>query len=150
LNRTGFSESEKQALLSPQGLVLHSFHKYDPKTTAGPIPTINVLALPNGTKSDKEFLMALKSSFERRQSLLPDFAYEVEPRLIKSGALSAVEMIVRFALPTRDGSKVSVRARTLAIPVGSALIQFSFTEPTTESNDKVYAAFEGSIVVQGP
>ena len=152
LKRSGLSAEEQKAILSksPGGVPLHSFQKHDPKVTAGFIPTINVIALPNSPGSNERLLAAAKKSLEQNRSSLPEFAYELEPRLIKSDQLDAVEFVIRFVMPTRAGEKIPIRARTLAIPSGSVILQISFNEPTAEKNEAAYSAFERSIVLQVP
>ncbi len=149
LKKTGLSTAERQRILAsgPRGTPLSSFQKYDPKKTAGLIPTINVIALPFGSKDPKQVLGAMKASTDAGGKTLADFAYVVEPRWVKVAGVDAVELVVTFGMPMPDGTKEAVRARSLAIPAAEGLIQVSFTEPASEKNDAVYRTFEQSITL---
>lgn len=149
LKRSGLSAEERRRLLmsSKRGVVLSSFQKYDPKKTAGPIPTVNVLALPFNAKQSKQLLTSVRRSMDEGSKSLPSFAYLLEPRWVKAAGIDSVEVVVQYNIPLPGGTAALIRARTLVIPAGAQLFQVSFTEPASENNDLAYQAFERSIVV---
>lgn len=115
-------------------LLLTSFYKYDPKTTAGLIPTIQVNVRANPTPTFDYFESMIVQSAEGFKNHFKDFTYAEEPTVIEVGGMKAVYFIGKFSMPTQNGQTLKVRSRTYAVPKGSYFFQMNFTDGQTKED----------------
>lgn len=109
-------------------VLLTSFYKYNPKTHAGLIPTIQVNVRVNPTRNFSDFTNVMTQSANSFKQYFEDFSFEVEPKAIEISGIKSIYFVGKFSMQTQNGGIMKVRSRTYAIPYGSYLFQLNFTD----------------------
>lgn len=130
LGKFEFTDVEMDKLLKEQNanVLIAAYYKYDPKTTPGIIPTIQINGRPNGTRDFDTFRMAIVGSIDGLRKVLDEFNLIDEPREVTIGGARAILVHGTFVMKTPDGRKFNVRSRTYSIPRQGSFIQMNFTD----------------------
>jgi hypothetical protein len=129
-------------------LLLTSFYKYDIKTTAGLIPTIQINVLNNPTTTFEQFNTVMSQSTGVFKNYFPDFKFLKELTIIEINGVKAVYFIGAYTMNTAAGVKMKVRSRTYAIPYGNYFFQVNFTDHQDKEDDtKLFEALIQTIKV---
>jgi hypothetical protein len=123
-------------------VLLTSFYKYDPKTHAGIIPTIQINVRSKGKSNFEQFKSAMAQSANGFKKYFEDFEFIQEITEIEISGIKCVYFIGKFTMKTQNGQVMKVRSRTYAIPYKNYFFQLNFTdgqigEDCTEEFDKV-------------
>lgn len=129
-------------------LLLASFYKYDMKTHAGLIPTIQINVRNNPTKTFEQFNIAMKQSSSSFKNYFNDFEFIKEPNVIDINGNKAVYFIGKYTLKNQHNEPMKVRSRTYAIPYGAYFFQVNFTdEQGVEDDTKLFDFLLNSIKI---
>ena len=129
-------------------LLLTSFYKYDIKTTAGLIPTIQVNLRSNPTKTFEQFYSAMSQSTAAFKNYFPDFKLLKEPTIIEINGIKAMYFIGAYTLGTAATGPMKVRSRTYVIPSANFFFQLNFTDDQNKEDDtKLFDALVQSIKI---
>ncbi len=132
-NLTKFINDHKGSVL------LASFYKYNPKTHAGLIPTIQVNVRVNGSKNFDEFKGVMIQSANSFKNYFEDFDFEITPTVIDVYGIKTIYFVGKFTMQMQNGGLIKVRSRTYAIPYDSYFFQLNFTDgQDTEDNSELF------------
>ena len=109
-------------------ILLTSFYKYDPKTHAGIIPTIQINVRSKGKIDFEEFKSGMAQSANGFKKIFKDFEFINEITEIKISGLQCVYFIGKFTMNAQNGQEMKVRSRTYAIPYKDYFFQINFTD----------------------
>nr|WP_315145149.1 hypothetical protein [uncultured Flavobacterium sp.] len=112
-------------------LLLTSFYKYDPKTHAGLIPTIQINIRLKGGSNFEQFKSVITESSKSFKKYFEDFTYIIEPNEIEISGIKSVYFVGKFTMKTQNGQEMKVRSRTYAIPYKNYFFQLNFTDGQT-------------------
>jgi hypothetical protein len=123
-------------------VLLTSFYKYDPKTHAGIIPTIQINVRSKGKSNFEQFKSAMAQSANGFKKYFEDFEFIQEITEIEISGIKCVYFIGKFTMKTQNGQVMKVRSRTYAIPYKNYFFQLNFTdgqigEDCTEEFDNI-------------
>lgn len=139
-------ESIDRILASSRGgIPLASFYKYDPRITPGVIPTINMLGMPNGTKTFDAFRSSINASSESLKSMLQNYVVKIP---ISERALAGQRVLWfsgEFDLSSGDGSTYKVSNTNYVLPCGKIFIQISMSEALPTTDNQAFVDFIGSF-----
>lgn len=149
LAKFDFTEAEIEKLLKEQNssVLMAAFTKYDPKTTPGVIPTIQVALRPNTTKDFRSFKAGLIRSLENLRKQFDEFKLIEEPSEVEIGGIKSFLMHATFVMKAADGRIFKVRTRTYSVPRPGSFYQINFTdspevEDCTAEFDKLVRTIE--------
>jgi hypothetical protein len=112
-------------------LLLNSFYKYDPKTHAGIIPTIQINVRSKGKSDFEQFKSGMTQSANSFKKYFADFEFIKEVTEIEISGIKCVYFIGKFTMKTQNGQELKVRSRTYAIPYKNYFFQLNFTDGQT-------------------
>lgn len=112
-------------------LLLNSFYKYDPKTHAGLIPTIQINVRSKGKSDFEQFKNAMTQSANSFKNYFADFEFIHEITEIEISGIKSVYFVGKFTMKTQNGQEMKVRSRTYAIPYKNYFFQLNFTDGQT-------------------
>lgn len=112
---------------SKGSLLLNSFYKYNPKTHAGLIPTVQINVRANPAPESQFFNMMAQSA-KGFKNYFEDFEFIEEPKEIEISGIKSVSFVGKFTMKTQNGQSLKVRSRTYAIPNGKYFFQVNFTD----------------------
>ena len=116
-------------------ILLTSFYKYNPRTHAGLIPTIQVNVRLNGTRNFEEFKNLITQSANSFKQYFDDFKFESEPKVVEIDGVKSVYFVGNFSMETQSGELMKVRSRTYAIPHNNYFFQLNFTDGQEKQDD---------------
>lgn len=130
LEKFDFTQAELDRMLKDQNtsVLVAAFTKYDPKTTPGVIPTIQIAVRPNTTKDFRTFKAALIRSIENLRKQFDEFELIGEPAEVEIGGIRSLLMHASFVMKAADGRVFKVRSRTYSIPRTGSFFQLNFTD----------------------
>ncbi|MEL6639063.1 MAG: hypothetical protein AAFW73_20705 [Bacteroidota bacterium] len=130
LDKYDFDEEQLQELLAKRNgsIPLISFFKYDPKTHAGLIPTIQILVRSNPTPSFEYFEQMINQSAGDLKNVLEDFTLIESPRVVEVSGQPAIFLTGTYSLGTKRGAKLYARTRVYAVPKGAYFFQIAFID----------------------
>lgn len=133
LKKIEMTEDELAKLLKTNNnsILLGAFYKYNPKTTSGLIPTIQINVRPNNTKDFEGFRLGLNNSAMSLKQYFSDFEFIENLKEIEVSNIKSLYFIGKFTLQTQDGQTMKVRSRTYAIPYKNYFFQINFTDGQT-------------------
>lgn len=109
-------------------LLLTSFYKYDPRSHAGIIPTIQVNVRNNKTANFEQFKNSVIQGSKGLKSYFSDFGFIKEPTEISISGIKSMYFITKFSMKSKRGEDMKVRSRTYAIPYKDYFFQVNFTD----------------------
>lgn len=109
-------------------ILLTSFYKYDPKTHAGIIPTIQINLRAKGKSDFEQFKKGMAESATGFKKYFQDFEFINEITEIEISGIKCVYFIGKFTMKTQNGQEMKVRSRTYAIPYKDYFFQLNFTD----------------------
>ncbi len=109
-------------------ILLTSFYKYDPKTHAGIIPTIQINVRSKGKSDFENFKNQMGESTKGFKKYFLDFEFIKELTEIEISGIQSVYFIGKFTMKTQNGQEMKVRSRTYAIPYKNYFFQLNFTD----------------------
>jgi hypothetical protein len=109
-------------------ILLTSFYKYDPKTHAGIIPTIQINVRSKGKSDFEQFKSGMEQSANGFKKYFADFEFINEITEIEISGIKCVYFIGKFSMKTQNGKEMKVRSRTYAIPYKNYFFQLNFTD----------------------
>ena len=109
-------------------VLLTSFFKYDPKTHAGIIPTIQINVRLKGKSDFEQFKSGMEQSANSFKKYFADFEFVNEITEIEISGIKCVYFIGKFTMKTQSGQEMKVRSRTYAIPYKNYFFQCNFTD----------------------
>jgi len=112
-------------------ILLTSFYKYDPKTHAGIIPTIQINVRLKGKSDFEQFKYGMAESAKGFKKYFEDFEFINEISEIEISGIKCVYFIGKFTMKTQSGQEMKVRSRTYAIPYKNYFFQLNFTDGQT-------------------
>lgn len=112
-------------------LLLTSFYKYNPKTHAGLIPTIQINIRLKGGSDFEQFKSVITESSKSFKKYFEDFTCIIEPNVLEISGIKSVYFVGKFTMKTQNGQKMKVRSRTYAIPYKNYFFQLNFTDGQT-------------------
>ena len=112
-------------------LLLTSFYKYNTKTHAGLIPTIQINIRLKGESNFEQFKSMITESSKNFKKYFEDFTYIIEPNEIEISGIKSVYFVGKFTMKTQNGQEMKVRSRTYAIPYKNYFFQLNFTDGQT-------------------
>lgn len=115
-------------------VLLTSFFKYDPKTHAGLIPTIQVNIRAKANKNFESFKNTIIESAKAIKIYFPDFQYIIQPTDIEISGIKSIYFISKFTMKTQIGQLMNVRSRTYAIPYKNYFFQVNFADDETDED----------------
>ncbi|WP_310556023.1 hypothetical protein [Flavobacterium sp.] len=116
---------------SKGSILLTSFYKYDPKTTAGLIPTIQINVRNKPVDDFEYFKSLIIQSSKGFVKVFEDFEFIEEAKEIEISGINSVYFIGKFTMKGKDGQEMKVRSRTYAIPFKKYFFQVNFTDGQT-------------------
>lgn len=129
-------------------VLLTSYYKYDPKTHAGLIPTIQINVRVNATRSFDEFTSLMTQSANSIKQYFEDFSFDVEPMVVEVSGIKSIYFVSKFTMQTPNGGIMKVRSRTYAIPYGSYFFQINFTDgQDKEDNSNLYDELIETVII---
>jgi hypothetical protein len=112
-------------------LLLTSFYKYNPKTHAGLIPTIQINVRAKVGNNFEQFKSVIIESSKSFKKYFEDFTYLKEPTKIEISGIKSIYFVGKFTMKTQNGQEIKVRSRTYAIPFKNYFFQLNFTDGQT-------------------
>jgi len=112
-------------------ILLTSFYKYDPKTHAGVIPTIQINVRSKGNSNFEQFKNGMAESAKGFKKYFQDFEFINEITEIEISGIKCVYFTGKFTMKTQNGQEMKVRSRTYAIPYKNYFFQLNFTDGQT-------------------
>jgi hypothetical protein len=109
-------------------ILLTSFYKYDPKTHAGIIPTLQINVRLKGKSNFEQFKIGMTQSANGFKKYFEDFEFINEITEIEISGIKCVYFIGKFTMKTQNGQEMKVRSRTYAIPYKNYFFQLNFTD----------------------
>lgn len=109
-------------------ILLTSFYKYDPKTHAGIIPTIQINVRMRGRGDFNQFKNSMLESTKNFKKYFNDFEFIKNPIEIEISGIKSIFFVGKFTMKTQDGQELKVRSRTYAIPYKNYFFQVNFTD----------------------
>jgi hypothetical protein len=109
-------------------IVLAAFYKYELKTTAGLIPTIQIRVRTKTSTQYQEFKSAIVQSLEKAKHLLEEYEIVDVPKEINISGIKSVFIVSKFKMKGLNGQILKVRSRTYAIPFRNYFFQVNFTD----------------------
>lgn len=109
-------------------ILLTSFYKYNPKTHAGVVPTIQLNVRAKANKNFESFKNTIIESAKGLKIYFPDFEYIKEPTEIQISGIKSIYFISKFSMVTQKGQLMNVRSRTYAIPYKNYFFQVNFAD----------------------
>jgi hypothetical protein len=133
LEKFDVNEENLNKLISDNkgSLLLNSFYKYDPKTHAGIIPTIQINVRSKGKNDFEQFKSGMTQSANSFKKYFADFEFIKEVTEIEISGIKCVYFIGKFTMKTQNGQELKVRSRTYAIPYKNYFFQLNFTDGQT-------------------
>lgn len=130
LEKFDLTEENLTKLISDNkgSILLTSFHKYDPKTHPGLIPTIQINVRSKGRSDFKQFKNSLIESTKNFKTIFENFKFVKEVSEIKISGINSLFFIGQFTMKTQDGQDLKVRSRTYAIPYKNYFFQVNFID----------------------
>ncbi|PJJ67179.1 hypothetical protein [Chryseobacterium geocarposphaerae] len=115
-------------------ILLASFHKYNPKTHNGLIPTIQVNVRLKGQGNFDQFKNSLTESVKGFKKYFQDFELINEVSEVKISGIKSIFFVGKFTMKTQNGQEMKVRSRTYAIPYKNYFFQINFTDNQTSDD----------------
>lgn len=115
-------------------ILLTSYYKYNPKTHAGLVPTIQVNVRAKANKDFESFKNTIIESTKGLKIYFPDFEYIKEPTEIQISGIKSIYFISKFSMTTQKGQLMNVRSRTYAIPYKNYFFQVNFADDEMDEN----------------
>lgn len=115
-------------------VLLTSFYKYNPKTHAGLVPTIQVNVRAKANNNFESFKNTIIESAKAIKIYFPDFEYIIQPTEIEISGIKSIYFISKFTMKTQNGSLMNVRSRTYAIPYKNYFFQVNFADDETDED----------------
>lgn len=109
-------------------ILLTSFYKYDPKTHAGIIPTIQINVRMRGRGDFNQFKNSMLESTKNFKKYFNDFEFIKNPIEVEISGIKSIYFVGKFTMKTQDGQELKVRSRTYAIPYKNYFFQVNFTD----------------------
>ena len=131
-NLTKFISDRKGSVL------LTSYYKYNPKTYAGLIPTIQVNVRTNLTRDFNEFTSLITQSANSFKQYFEDFSFEIEPMVVEISGIDSIYFVGKFTMKGQNGELIKVRSRTYAVPYGNYFFQLNFTDGQEEDSSELF------------
>jgi len=130
LEKFEINEENLNKLISDNkgSLLLNSFYKYDPKTHAGLIPTIQINVRAKGVGNFEQFKNGILQSANSFKNYFPDFEFIKNVTEIEIDGVKCIYFIGKFTMKTQNGEEMKVRSRTYAIPYKNYFFQLNFTD----------------------
>ena len=130
LDKFEVNEENLNKLISDNkgSILLTSFYKYDPKTHAGIIPTIQINVRLKGKSDFAQFKSGMEQSANSFKKYFADFEFVNEITEIEISGIKCVYFIGKFTMKTQSGQEMKVRSRTYAIPYKNYFFQCNFTD----------------------
>ena len=130
LEKFEVSEENLTKLISDNkgSILLTSFYKYDQKTHAGIIPTIQINVRYKGKSDFEQFKSGMAQSAIGFKKYFADFEFINEITEIEISGIKGVYFIGKFTMKTQNGQEMKVRSRTYAIPYKNYFYQLNFTD----------------------
>lgn len=130
LEKFEITEENLTKLISDRkgSILLTSFYKYDPKTHAGLIPTIQINVRLKGKSDFNQFKNSIKESTKSFEKYFEDFKFIKEISEIEISGIKSVYFIGKFTMKTQNGQELKVRSRTYAIPYKNYFFQVNFVD----------------------
>jgi len=130
LEKFELTEENLSKLISENkgSIILTSFYKYDPKTHAGIIPTIQINVRLKGNSNFEQFKNAIAESAKGFKKYFQDFEFIDEITEIEISGIKCVYFIGKFTMKTENGQEMKVRSRTYAIPYKNYFFQLNLTD----------------------
>ncbi|HEX8734445.1 MAG TPA: hypothetical protein VF721_03930 [Pyrinomonadaceae bacterium] len=111
-----------------EGALLVAFQKYDPQTETGVNPIIQVNIRPKPTKDFRVFKEALIKNSESLFKNLKDYKMVEPPREVEISGIKSVFFALTFKYNAKDGTEMTVRSRTYAVPYKNYFFQINFND----------------------
>ncbi len=124
-------------------ILLTSFYKYNPKTHAGIIPTIQVNVRTKGNIDFTQFKNSMTESAKSFKTYFEDFEFIKNVTEIEISGIKSICFIGKFTMKTQDGQELKVRSRTYAIPYKNYFFQVNFTDGPLDED--CTAEFDGLV-----
>ena len=130
LEKFEINEKNLNKLISDNkgSLLLNSFYKYDSKTHAGLIPTIQINVRTKGNVKFEQFKNEIIKSANSFKNYFPDFEFVKNVTEIEIDGVKSIYFIGKFTMKTQNGEEMKVRSRTYAIPYKNYFFQLNFTD----------------------
>lgn len=129
-------------------LLLGAFYKYNPKTKAGVIPTIQINLRDKGKANFAQFKNSIIASAKTFKSTFPDFEFIQQPHEVTISGIKSICFIGKFTMKSENGTVLKVRSRTYAIPYKDYFFQVNFTDAQTgEDCSKEFDALVKTIKI---
>jgi hypothetical protein len=128
-------EALEQILRSGKGATfLGGFYKYDPQTTPGLIPSIQIEARTKGPMDFAAFKTQLVKSTASLKTVFPDIVFENVQEVEISGIHSLL-LVGKFTMKTADDQVLRARSRIYAIPLKNYFLQATFNDGQDAAGD---------------
>lgn len=123
-----------------------AFHKYDPQTYEGIIPTLNVTTGANPTKTFAQFKQMVYNSHAQFKKVLHDFKIVSEPKEIVIDGKKALVESTSYILKDGNGSRAKIKSRMLCLSNGKYYYTITIIEEDgKEDNMAVFDALIKTI-----
>ncbi|MGI8670508.1 MAG: hypothetical protein ACR2J3_11800 [Aridibacter sp.] len=130
INKFDFDDEKFKRMMQTEkgNILLKSYYKYNPKTTAGIIPTIIINLRKNDTKNFEQFKNSISKSAVSFKQYFSDFEFTEEPQEVEISGIRSVFFSGKFSLKKKDGEVLQAKNRTYAIPVEDYFYQVNFSD----------------------
>jgi hypothetical protein len=136
VNKVRFNQVQLTQLItaSKGALLLTSFYKYPFGTRNGLVPTINIKAHKNPTKSYTEFKKYIENGTSQLGKYLENLEFIKAPTEVNISGLKAVEYFCKYTLKTKLGETMKIRTRFYAIPNDDFYFTINFIDGQIEDD----------------
>jgi len=150
LGKLKLDEDELAKLIksSNGSYLLTSFYKYDPKTHAGVIPTIQINVRTNPTKTFEQFSAVMNNSMGSLQRIFNDFSFVKKLEATELNGAKALYFVGTYTLTIKGNESTKVRVSNYSIPYGNYFFQVSFiNELAVDEDVKLFDALAKTIKI---
>ena len=150
LQKIDFSDEKIKEMLETKNgsILLTSYYKYDQKTHAGLIPTIQVLVRTKYGKDYNEFKQSIIASNNELKNHFENYKNIINPTDTIISGIKCIYFLSSFTLKYKNGLELNVRSRTYAIPYKNYFFQINFTDDLTgEKCDNEFDALINTIKI---
>lgn len=143
LNRYDFRPTELRRILSTHAgsRTLASFMRDNPKTTAGIIPTVNVIAIPAKDTSAEAVLAAANVTLAMLRQAVKNLNVTQPLEAVTLSGHRAYRFKVEYELATAVGVTYRIQCETYVVPRNGALVQISMSDEIPAEEEETFSAF---------
>jgi hypothetical protein len=149
LNKINFTEDQKKEILRRHEgkIFLVTFLKYDPNTTSGIIPTINITVLENKAVTTADLIQLAQNTSEDFKKCFEKYEIIENPSIVKVNNIESVVVTSRFILE-ENHEKYIEKTKMLLIPKGKYLFQINLAnEFNNDDGEKEFKKIQDEIYI---